>query len=69
MYKKVLIHQDNALVHKSIKTTAKLLELSYELLPHPPIIKDSLYMHDYLISNGLIQLRIDITAEVVKNSL
>jgi [histone H3]-lysine36 N-dimethyltransferase SETMAR len=33
--KKVLFHQDNALCHKSIKTTAnELHELSYELLPH-----------------------------------
>jgi hypothetical protein len=29
--KKVLFHQDNAPVHKSIKTTAKLHELGYEL--------------------------------------
>jgi transposase len=34
--KKVLFHQDNAPVHNSIKTTAKLHELGYELLPHPP---------------------------------
>jgi hypothetical protein len=34
-----LFHQDNAPVHKSIKTTAKLHELCYELLsqlPHSP---------------------------------
>jgi hypothetical protein len=30
----VLFHQDNALCHKLIKTTAKLHELNYELLPH-----------------------------------
>jgi hypothetical protein len=34
--KKLLFHQDNALCHRSIKTTAKLHELGYELLPHPP---------------------------------
>jgi hypothetical protein len=34
--KTVLFHQDNAPVHKSIKTTAKLHELGYELLLHPP---------------------------------
>jgi [histone H3]-lysine36 N-dimethyltransferase SETMAR len=34
--KKVLFHQDNAPCHKSIKTIAKLYELAYELLPHPP---------------------------------
>jgi [histone H3]-lysine36 N-dimethyltransferase SETMAR len=33
---KVLFHQDHALCHKSIKTTAKLHESGYELLPHPP---------------------------------
>jgi hypothetical protein len=33
--KKVLLHQDYALCHKSIKTKAKLHELGYELLPHP----------------------------------
>jgi hypothetical protein len=31
--KKVLFYQDNALVHQSIKTMAKLHELGYELLP------------------------------------
>jgi [histone H3]-lysine36 N-dimethyltransferase SETMAR len=38
--KKVLYRQDNALCHKSIKTTAKLHELCYELLPHPPYSPD-----------------------------
>jgi [histone H3]-lysine36 N-dimethyltransferase SETMAR len=38
--KKVLFHQDNALVHKSIKTTAKLHELGYELLSHSPYAPD-----------------------------
>jgi [histone H3]-lysine36 N-dimethyltransferase SETMAR len=38
--KKVLFHQDSALCHKSIKTTAKLHELGYELLPHPPYFLD-----------------------------
>jgi [histone H3]-lysine36 N-dimethyltransferase SETMAR len=36
----VLFHQDNAPVHKSIKTTAKLHELGYKLLPHPPYSQD-----------------------------
>jgi hypothetical protein len=36
--KKVLFHQDNAPCNKSIKITAKLHELGYELLPHPPCI-------------------------------
>jgi [histone H3]-lysine36 N-dimethyltransferase SETMAR len=30
----------NALCHKSIKTTAKLHELGYELLPHQPYSPD-----------------------------
>ena len=34
--KKVLFHQDNAPCHKSLATMAKLNELSFELLPHPP---------------------------------
>jgi [histone H3]-lysine36 N-dimethyltransferase SETMAR len=39
--KKKLFHQDNnAPVHKSIKTTAKLHELDYELHPHPPYSPD-----------------------------
>jgi hypothetical protein len=32
--------KDNALCHKSIKMTAKLHELGYELLPHPPYSPD-----------------------------
>jgi [histone H3]-lysine36 N-dimethyltransferase SETMAR len=38
--KKVLFHQDNASVHKSIKTTVKLHELGYELFSHPPYSPD-----------------------------
>jgi [histone H3]-lysine36 N-dimethyltransferase SETMAR len=38
--KKVLFHQDNALYHKSIKTTAKELDLGYELLSHPTYSPD-----------------------------
>jgi hypothetical protein len=37
---KVLLHQDNAICHKSIKTTAKLHELGYKLLPHSPYCPD-----------------------------
>jgi [histone H3]-lysine36 N-dimethyltransferase SETMAR len=37
---KVLFHQDNAPLHKSIKTTTKLQELGYELLLHPPYSPD-----------------------------
>ena len=38
--KMVLFHQDNALCHKSMKTMAKLHELGFELLPHPPYSSD-----------------------------
>ena len=38
--KKVLFHQDNAPCHKSMKTMAKLNELSLELLPHPTYSPD-----------------------------
>lgn len=38
--KKVLFHQDNAPCHKSMKTMAKLHELGFELLPHPPYSPD-----------------------------
>ena len=36
----LLFHQDNAPCHKSIKTMAKLHELNFELLPHPPYSPD-----------------------------
>jgi [histone H3]-lysine36 N-dimethyltransferase SETMAR len=38
--KKVLFHQDNVLCHKSIKTTAKVHELCYELFSHLPYSPD-----------------------------
>ena len=38
--KKVLFHQGNAPCHKSLATMAKLNELSFELLPHPPYSLD-----------------------------
>ena len=38
--KKVHFHQDNTLCHKSITTMAKLHELHFELLPHPPYFPD-----------------------------
>lgn len=46
--KKVLFHQDNAPCHKSMKTMAKLHELSFELLPHPPYSPD-LAPSDYFL--------------------
>lgn len=46
--KKVRFHQDNAPCHKSMKTMAKLHELGYELLPHPPYSPD-LAPSDYFL--------------------
>lgn len=34
--KKIIFHQDNAPVHKSVVTIAKLNDLKYEFLDHPP---------------------------------
>jgi len=38
--KKVLFHQDNAPCYKSILTMAKINELKFELLEHPPYSPD-----------------------------
>ena len=38
--KKMLFHHDNAPTHASAVATAKLIELGYELLPHPPYSPD-----------------------------
>jgi transposase len=50
--KKVLFHQDNAPCHKSIVTMAKLHELGFKLLPHPPYSPD-LAPSDYYLFAGL----------------
>jgi [histone H3]-lysine36 N-dimethyltransferase SETMAR len=50
----VLLHQDNAPVHKTINMTAKLLELGYQLLPHPPYSPD-LAPSDFYLFAGQIQ--------------
>ncbi|KAF7271028.1 hypothetical protein GWI33_016047 [Rhynchophorus ferrugineus] len=34
--KKMLLHQNIRPCHKSVKTMAKIHELAFELLPHPP---------------------------------
>ena len=36
----MLFHHDNAPAHTSVAATAKLVELGYELLPHPPYSPD-----------------------------
>ncbi|KAF7266270.1 hypothetical protein GWI33_020303 [Rhynchophorus ferrugineus] len=38
--KKVLLRQDNALCHKSVKTMAKIHELGFELIPNPSYSPD-----------------------------
>ena len=38
--KKIIFHQDNARVHTCVKAMAKINELHYELLPHPPYSPD-----------------------------
>ena len=38
--KKMLFHHDNTPAHTSAVATAKLVELCYELLPHPPYFPD-----------------------------
>ena len=38
--KKVIFHQDNGLCYKSIATIAKLHEMHFILLPHPPYSPD-----------------------------
>ena len=50
--KKVLFHQDDAPCHKSLATMAKLNELSFKLLPHPPYSPD-LAPSDYYLFTDL----------------
>ena len=49
--KKVLFHQDNAPCHKTLATMAKLNELSFVLLPHPPYSPDLASSDYYLFSD------------------
>lgn len=49
--KKVLFHQDNAPAHKSAISMAKLQELRYELVPHPPYSPDLAPCDYYLYPN------------------
>ena len=48
--KKIIFHQD-APCHKSMKTMAKLSELGYELLPHPPYSPDLAPSYYWLFAN------------------
>lgn len=38
--KRIIFHQDNARVHTCVKAMAKINELKYDLLPHPPYSPD-----------------------------
>ena len=49
--KKVLFHQDNAPAHTSAIAMAKIHELGYELLPHPPYSPDLAPCDYYLFPN------------------
>jgi len=49
--KKVLFHHDNAPAHTSALAKAKLVELGYELLPHPPYSPDLAPCDFFLIPN------------------
>lgn len=52
--KKILYHQDNAPAHRSMLTMAKLNEIRFELLPHPPYSPD-LAPSDYYLFSDLKQ--------------
>jgi histone-lysine N-methyltransferase SETMAR len=49
--KKMIFHQDNAPCHKSSATMAKLHELAFELLPHPPYSPDLAPSDYYLFAD------------------
>ena len=64
----IIFQQDNAPCHKSMKTMAKLSELGYELLPHPPYFPD-LAPSDYWLFADLKKMlqgkRFDLNEEVI----
>lgn len=49
--KKILFHHDNAPAHSSMKAMAKLNELNFQLLPHPPYSPDLAPCDFYLFPN------------------
>jgi len=49
--KKVLFHHNDAPAHTSALAKAKLVELGYELLPHPPYFPDLAPCDLFLIPN------------------
>lgn len=66
--KKVVFHQDNAPCHKSVRTMAKINELGFELLPHPPYSPD-LAPSDYWLFADLKKMlqgkKFDSNSEVI----
>ncbi|KMQ87583.1 mariner transposase [Lasius niger] len=56
MKKKLLFHQDNAPAHTSVVAMAKVHELGYELLPHPPYSPDLAPCDFFLFPNLKIWL-------------
>ena len=49
--KKIIFHQDNAPAHKSVLTMAKINELKYDLLDHPPYSPDLAPSDFYVFPN------------------
>jgi len=66
--KKVLFHHDNAPAHISALAKAKLVELGYELLPHPPYSPDVAPCDFFLFPNlkkSLAEQKLASNEEVV----
>ena len=55
--KKVLFHQDNVPYHNSITMMAKLHELHFELVPHPPYSLDLAPSNYWLFADLKIMLQ------------
>ena len=51
MKKKIPFHHDNTPAHTYTVATAKLVELGYELLPHPPYSPDLVPCNSFLFPN------------------
>ena len=69
--KGIIFHQDNARPHKSLVTGKKLLELGWEVMPHPPYCPDfapSDYHLFRLLQNHLNEKAYD-SNEAVKNEM
>lgn len=65
---KIIFHQDNAPCHTSAKTMAKLHQLGYKVLPHPPYSPDIAPSDYYLFSdlkNSLANQRYSNNEEVM----